>query len=190
MVATARAQPHMPVRRKSISPARASGGNASPRAAARRVSYCVTAMDGLTALFSAFVIADVFFPATDRSIVLGWIAKAEFLPDQLCQFARPHRLARNELLLDERQRLALQLMGSMWTALSGYQSSNAAFVEAGLGLVVGRPRHAVFLGGFGHRRVLDGDPAEHLILDLHEVARVEELIFLKLRIVHLRGAWV
>src|SRR5487761_2120048 len=38
MVVAARAQPHMPTWRKSISPERASGGKALPRAAARRVS--------------------------------------------------------------------------------------------------------------------------------------------------------
>lgn len=60
--------------------------------------------------------------------------KGELLPNQLCQFACPDRLARNKLLLDELQRLALQLMGSVWTALSGYQSGEAALVEDGLGL--------------------------------------------------------
>ena len=114
----------------------------------------------------------------------------EFLPNQLCQLACPHRLACNELLLDERQRLALQLMGSLWTALSRYQSDEAALFEAGLGLVVCRPRYTVFLGGFGHRGHIDRYPAEHLILDLHEVAGVEEFAFLKLRIAHLLRAWV
>src|SRR5215831_1827340 len=60
LVANARAHPHMPRRRKSIRPARASGGNASPRADLRSVSYCVTAMDNSAELLFASVIA-VFF---------------------------------------------------------------------------------------------------------------------------------
>ena len=188
MVATARAHPHMPRRRKSSSPARASGGSASPRAAPRRVSYCVTTDGWLRALLLGALIARVFFPATARSIVLGWIVEVEFLPNQLCELARSHRLARNELLLDERQRLALKLMRTVRTALSRHQSSNAAFVEAGLGLVVRRPRNAVLLGGGGHRRVLDRDTAQHLVLNLHEVVRIEELVLLKLRIAHLPGS--
>ena len=54
-----------------------------------------------------------------------------------------------------------------------------------LGLVVRRPRDAVLLGGLRHRRVLDGDAAQHLVLDLHDVARIEELAFLELRIADL-----
>lgn len=41
-IAMARAQPHMPPRRKSMSPPRASGGSAWPSAALRRVSYWAT----------------------------------------------------------------------------------------------------------------------------------------------------
>jgi len=146
-------------------------------------------MDGLTAVLSGLVIARLF--SSDRSLdCSGVYRKGELLPNQLCQLACPHRLARNKLLLDELQRLALQLMGSVWTALSGYQSGEAALVEDGLGLVVGRPRYAVFFGGFGHGGLLHRHPAEHLILDLHEVARVEEIVFLKLRIAHLLRAWV
>ena len=47
----------------------------------------------------------------------GVYVEIEFLPDQLCQFARSHGLARDELLFDERQYLALQFMGTAWTAL-------------------------------------------------------------------------
>src|ERR1700758_5299292 len=41
-IAMARAQPHMPRRRKSMSPLRASGGSTWPSAALRRVSYWAT----------------------------------------------------------------------------------------------------------------------------------------------------
>src|SRR5215472_6708032 len=41
-IAMIRAQPHMPRRRKSMSPPRASGGSTWPSAALRRVSYCAT----------------------------------------------------------------------------------------------------------------------------------------------------
>src|ERR1700722_8798493 len=183
MAETVRAQPDIPVWKKSMSPARASGGKALPRTAARRVSYCVTAMEA-TALFFAFVIAAFF--SGDRPLDRpGVYRQVEFLPDQLCQVACAYRLARNELLLDEHQRLALQLVGAVWTALARHQSGEAALVEAGPGLVVGRPRHSVFLGSFGHGGILDRYAAQHLIPDLDEIARVEEFVFLELWVARL-----
>jgi hypothetical protein len=58
-----RAQLHMPRRRKSISPLRASSGNASPRTAIRSVSYWATRVDAVVEGFSAApgVIAMFFF---------------------------------------------------------------------------------------------------------------------------------
>jgi hypothetical protein len=44
------------------------------------------------------------FFSGDRPLDRPWVDRqAEFLPNQLCQLACPHRLARHKLLLDERQ---------------------------------------------------------------------------------------
>jgi hypothetical protein len=61
--ARARAQPHIPRCRKSISPLRASGGSASPSMALRKVSYWATTVDASVADFPAAlgVIAQFFF---------------------------------------------------------------------------------------------------------------------------------
>src|SRR5581483_9035771 len=116
--------------------------------------------------------------------------EVELLPNQLCELTRSHGLACNELLLNERQRLPPKLVRTARTTLLRHQSSNAGFVEAGLGLVVRRPRHAVILAGSAHRRVLDRDTAQHLVLDLNDVVRIEELLTLKLRIAHMLGSRV
>src|SRR6266403_299470 len=60
-IATARIHPHMPRRRKSMSPHRASGCSTPPSAALRRVSYWVTTLDGTSELRVAFDIISEFF---------------------------------------------------------------------------------------------------------------------------------
>src|ERR1051326_8260522 len=99
----------------------------------------------------------------------GVDVEVELLPKQLCELARSHGLARSELLLDERQRLPPKLVRAAGTTLLRHQSSNAGFVEAGLGLVVRRPRYAVIPGGGAHRRVFDRDTAQHLVPNLNDV---------------------
>jgi hypothetical protein len=47
-------------------------------------------------------------------------AEVEFLLNQFCQLARPHGLARDALLFDECQSIALQLMGTAWTSFLRY----------------------------------------------------------------------
>src|SRR5206468_10382164 len=85
----------------------------------------------------------VFFSG-DRSLDSpGVDIEVELLPNQPGELASSHGLARNELLLDERQCLASKFMRTTRTALLRHQSSNTAFVEGGLGLVVRRPGNAV-----------------------------------------------
>src|SRR5229473_702548 len=67
------------------------------------------------------------------------------------------------------------------------QPRNPRSIEVRTGLVVGRPGNAILVGNLGHRGVVDGDTTQHLVLDLHGVARIEELAFLKLWIAHLLG---
>ena len=142
-----RPSPHFPAGERASCPRGHRGGNALPRAAFRRVSYGVTQHRQARSNRSLRWSSRSFFPAIARSIVLGCSPESEFLLNQLQQLSRSNRLARDELLLDEGQHVALKLMGTVRTALLGYQPSHAALVEVGLGLIVGRPRHAVLLGG-------------------------------------------
>ena len=96
-----RAHPHMPRRRKSISPLRASGGSASPSTAARSVSYCATTLDRCVGelLGSASTLSRSFF-STDGALDRPRMhIEAELLLDQFRQLARPDWLARNKLRL-------------------------------------------------------------------------------------------
>src|SRR6266481_1833301 len=127
----------------------------------------------------------------DRALDRSWVyVEAEFLPDQLRQFARSNGLARDKMLLDKYQRCALELVRAAWPPLLRHQPSDPRFVEAVLVLIVRRPRYAIFLRGLGHRRILHRHAAQHLVLDLHDVARVEKLAVAKLRIVDLLGGRV
>src|SRR3954447_2148023 len=189
MVATARAHPHIPPRRKSSSPVRALGGSASPRTAPRRASYCATTMDD--SANCCWRCSSGSFFSSDRSLDRSGVdVEVELLSNQLRECASSHGLARNELLLEECQRLALKFMRATRTALPRHQSSNTAFIKAGLGLIERRPRNAVLLGGGAHRRVFDRDPTKHLVFDLNDIVWIEELVLLKLRIVHPVGSRV
>src|SRR3954447_21326518 len=140
-----RAQPHMPRRRKSIRPLRASGGSASPSAAMRRVSYWATTVDAPAEGFSAApgVIAKFF--STDDALDRPWMhIEVELFLDQSRQLACPDRLTRNEPCPEKRQDLALDLMRTAGPPLLGHQPRDARFLEVRLGLVISRPRDTVF----------------------------------------------
>src|SRR5438552_3369884 len=111
----------------------------------------------------------------------------ESLPDLLGQLARSNGLARDQLLLDKCQHRTPYLVRAAWTPLPGHQAGDPCFLEAGFGLIVRRPGHAVFLRRTGHRRALHRYAAQHLVLDLHDVARIEELAIVELRILDLPG---
>src|SRR5947209_4145760 len=179
----------MPRRRKSSNPARASGGSMSPSTALRRASYCATNID-ISANASWRCSSRSFFSSDSALDRPGVDVEVELLPNQLCEFARSHGLPRDELLLDECQCLAPKLVGAMGTALLRHQPGKAGFVKAGLGLVVRRSRHPVFLGDGADRRVVDRDTAQHLVLDLNDVVRIEELVLVKLRIPNIFRDWV
>ena len=105
----------------------------------------------------------------------------------LAEFPSSNAARRDELCLQERQDLAVDLVGTARTSLLRDQSRNPGIIEVRLGLVVGRPGNAVLVGNLGHRRVVDGDTTQHLVLDLHGVVRIEELASPKLWIAHLLG---
>ena len=64
-------------------------------------------------------------------------------------------------------------MRTAGSPLLRHQPSDPGYIEACLGLIVGQPRDPVFLGCMGHRRILDRHAAQHLVLDLHDIARVD-----------------
>ena len=84
----------------------------------------------------------------------------------------------------------MELVGAARAALLGHQPGDPRGVELRLGVVVGGPREPVLLGGVRHRGVIHHDAAQQLVLHLHEVARVEELARLKLRIADFLGGRV
>src|SRR6266436_10420574 len=189
-IATARIHPHMPRRRKSMSPHRASGCSTPPSAALRRVSYWVTTLDGTSELRVAFDVISEFFYG-DRSLDRPRVyIQVEFLPDQLCQLARSNGLASDKLFLNKFQYLSLELVRAAWSPLLRHEPGDPRFVEAGLGLIVSRPRHTVFFRCVGDRRILERHAAQHLVFDLHNVAGVEELAVVEFRIVDLVGCRV
>src|SRR5579864_8708764 len=186
--ARARAQPHMPRRRKSISPLRASGGSASPSMAVRRVSYWATAVDAAVEGFSIAPGVITEFFSTDDALDRPWMhIEAELLLDQSRQLACPDRFARNELCPEKRQYLGLDLVRTARAALLWHQPRDARFLEVRPSLVIGRPRDAVLVRSVGHRSFFDGNTAQHLVLDLYDIARIEKVVFPKLRIVHPLG---
>ena len=129
----------------------------------------------------------VFFARTTRSIVRGWTSRPSSFWSNLAR-SRARIGSPGEICaLDERQSLALDLVWTAGTSLPGHKPRNAAFLEIRLGLVVSRPRDAVLVGHIRHRRLLDGSAAQHLVLHLHDVAPIEEAVFLKLWVSHLLG---
>jgi hypothetical protein len=131
------------------------------------------------------------FFSTDGTLNGPWMhIEAELLLDQSRQFACSDWLARNEPRSKKRQDLALDLVGATRTALLGYQPGDAGLLEIRLGLVVSWPRNAILVGGIGHRHFLDGDAAQHLVFDLHSIARIEKVAVLKLGITNLLGGRV
>ena len=137
-------------------------------------------------LASASVIAAFF--STDRALDRSRMhIDAEFLVNQLRQFARPDWLSRRELCDEKRQHLALNLVRAVWTSLVRHQARNACFVEIPFGLVKSRTRDAILVGHLCDRSLLDRDAAQHLVFYLYNIERIEESAFLKLRIADLVG---
>src|SRR5206468_11751039 len=85
------------------------------------------------------------------------------------------------------QYCTLERVRPAWPPLLRHVPSAPRFVDTGLGLIVRRPRYAVFFSCVGDRRILDRNAAQHLVLDLHGVAGVEKLAVLEFRIADLLG---
>jgi len=61
------------------------------------------------------------------------------------------------------------------SAFLGHQSDNARLLEAALGLVIGGTRKAIFFDYVCNRSLVYHYTAQHFVLDLYQVARIEKL---------------
>lgn len=86
-----------------------------------------------------------------------------------------------DLRLDERHHLGRELVGALRAARPRQQPGQPEVCERRFGLVEGGSREAKEGRGIGLRRTLVADLAEHLVLHLDQVARIEEAIGLEPR---------
>src|SRR5215475_15438454 len=112
---------------------------------------------------------------------------AKLVADQPRKLPSANRLAWDQPRLQKRKDLAVNLVRATGAWPLWDQSRNPCSIEVRLGLVVGWPGNAIVVGNLGHRRVVDQDTTQHLVLDLHGIVRIEELVSLKLWIAHLLG---
>jgi hypothetical protein len=69
--------------------------------------------------------------------------------------------------------------------LLGHQAHQTLFVEALLGGIERRPGQTEIRGRTAYRLTLHADPAQHFVLELHQVLRIEELMAREQLIPHL-----
>jgi len=101
-------------------------------------------------------------------------AQAEASVHLLDQLLRPHLRTVDAGLLEERQHFRGELMSAPRAGPSALERWYAAALEGFLGLVKDRAGEAEGPGRGGHGPLLLLDAAQHLVLDLHHVAAVEE----------------
>src|SRR5271157_4795732 len=77
-------------------------------------------------------------------------------------------------LADKGKHLGGELVSVLGTALLGQQGRQASLLEAGLRLVKGRAGEAEGGRRLVHRQALGLDPAQHFVLGLNQVARIEK----------------
>ena len=81
-------------------------------------------------------------------------------------------------------------MGPLWPALARHQPWQALALEQLLSDIEDRAGQAKGLGRLHHWTALLLDAAQHLVLDLHQIVRIEECAVAKKRIAHSLGARV
>jgi hypothetical protein len=127
---------------------------------------------------------------TENAVLDKSAIESKFLQDLFGQLARSNWLASDHLLLDKLEHFALHLVRPLGAPLPGYQPGDPRFFEAGFGLIVRRPGYAVFLRCACHTCVFDRYASQHLVFDLHDVVRVEELDVEEFRIRDLLRRWI
>ncbi len=81
---------------------------------------------------------------------------------------------RLQLLVDERHDRIGEFVGPFGTTPFGEQTRQTSFLEVLLGLIVGRSGDAKLGSGVGLAGALDAHAPKHLVLDLYDIARIEE----------------
>ena len=76
--------------------------------------------------------------------------------------------------LQKSQNLGRELASAFGSALLRQESLDPVGAEGSLGLIKGGPRESESLGGLSNGYALHLDTTDHLVLDLEQVARVEE----------------
>jgi hypothetical protein len=70
----------------------------------------------------------------------------------------------------------VEFVGAVWPAFSRHQTGDSPLLEGGLGLIERRARDPKRVGGARHGRPLDVHLAEHFVLHLHEIPRIEKVV--------------
>jgi len=91
------------------------------------------------------------------------------------QFGGRQRRRCRALLEHEFQDGRRKFVRSVRATLAGNQSRKALLRNRTLGLIEDRPRHSERRGRFGDGSFVDLDTAEHLVLHLQQVVRIEEV---------------
>lgn len=89
-----------------------------------------------------------------------------------------------QMSFDERHRLEVELVRPLGPTLLRNEPCQTIASKRGLGLIEGRPGNAEQRCSVGLRCAVDADMAQHLVLDLNQVAGVEEVARLEPRRQH------
>lgn len=104
---------------------------------------------------------------------------------QLLAFEHPSSLLNS--LDEDSHRFVVELVGLFRSALAWQQSWQTLALEQCLSDIENRARHAKGLGSLDNRTPILLDAAQHLVLDLHQIVRIEERTVAKERIGYASG---
>lgn len=120
-----------------------------------------------------------FFPRQSAFDTAGVYGQTQLGPDRPGQRASPWWALGVYLGIDERHHLGSELVGTPWAALLRQQSGESVLRKRRFGLIergTGNTKEGCRLRLL---HTLEADLAEHLVLHLHQVARIEEPIALE-----------
>ena len=111
----------------------------------------------------------------------------ESLLDSLDKLLRSDGLVLPASFVDELHHFLVELVGSMGPSLLWDKSGEARLLEGLQCLVEGRARETKVRRAVSNGFLFDSNLPEHLVLDLNEIARVEELVCGEERVVDALG---
>jgi hypothetical protein len=82
----------------------------------------------------------------------------------------------------------VEFVGAVWPAFPRCQAGDPALLEGGLRLIERRARAPKHVGRSRHGLALDVDLAEHFVLHLHKIPRIDKVVRRKQRILDDLGA--